>query len=135
VDNLNALIQLAENNLGAFAVLAILLLIRYQDRREVRQSEDAQRDDAKEQALIEVLGDFAQNFAQMVDGFAGTLADQSEALRAISGSLDHHEESLDGLLTGQKQLQEGVDRLPERISGRLVDDFNARSAPEKQVRS
>jgi hypothetical protein len=142
MDNLNALIPLAEKNLGAFAVLAILLLIRYQDRREVRQSEESQRDDAKEQALIEVLGGFVQNFAQMVEGFAGTLSDQSEALRAITGSIDHHEESLDGarhdlqtLLTGQMQLQEGVDRLPERVSARLVDDFKEQSAPEKRVRS
>jgi hypothetical protein len=133
MDNLNGLVALAENNLGAFAVLAILLLIRYQDRREVRQSEASQRD---------VLRGFVQNFARTVEEFAGTLADQSAALRAISGSVERHQTALDGtrgdlhvLLSEQKQLQEGIDQLPGRVSERLVEDFEQRSVPEKRVQS
>ncbi len=130
MENFNSLIALAEKNLGAFAVLAILLLLRYQDRREIRQSEEARRDDAREQSLIDVLSGFVQSFAQMSEKFTATLDEHTGALRAITTCIDDTQALLAGarreiqaILAGQKQLQEGVDRLPDLVRERLVDDF------------
>jgi hypothetical protein len=130
MDDAKILISLAEKNLGAFAVLAILLILRWQDRREVRQSEDARRDDNKEQALIDVLKGFVTSFSDMAEKFTGSLAEQTTALQSISTATAENQTLITGarrelqvMLDAQKQLQEGIDKMPDAVQARLVGDF------------
>jgi molecular chaperone GrpE (heat shock protein) len=132
MDDAKILIDLAEKNIGAFAVLAILLLVRYQDRRETRQSEDAQRDDLKEQSLIDVLKGFVKSFSTMAEKFTESLAEQTTAMQSISTATAENQTLLTGarrelqlVIDAQKQLQEGIDKMPDAIQARLVGDFES----------
>jgi hypothetical protein len=130
MEDAKILISLAEKNLGAFAVLAILLLVRYQDRRETRQSQDAQRDDLKEQSLIDVLKGFVKSFSAMAEKFTESLAEQTTAMQSISTVATESQTLLTGarrelqiVIDAQKQLQEGIDKMPDAVQARLVGDF------------
>jgi hypothetical protein len=132
MDDVKILISLAEKNIGAFAVLAILLLVRYQDRRETRQSEDAQRDDLKEQSLIDVLKGFVKSFSAMAEKFTESLSEQTTAMQSISATATENQTLLTGarrelqlVIDAQKQLQEGIDKMPDAVQARLVGDFES----------
>ena len=92
MDELKALLQLAETNVGSFFVVALIFVLRYQDRRETRQVQVIAQDDKKEQALIDLLTGFLSGFKDMTDRFAGLQESINTTMTRIADYIKSHDD-------------------------------------------
>jgi hypothetical protein len=131
MEELKWLFNAAQTNAPVFVVVALMYFQRYQDRREVRQTQVIAQDDKKEQALIDLLTGFLSGFKDMTERFTSlqeaintTMTRIAEYIKAHDDRSTSDRKELNTALSlfgaNVKLNETKIDALPDKTADKVV---------------